>query len=538
MQHSQPADHSSPRDTAAAASEDARLSEAANLKASDDEDYQGDNSDNNSGDANSSDDDTWNRVVTFAETPASRSSVHVHRGDDALSSPAVMASHSRRPGHRYPRAVHRIPARQHHPDTVASESASPSARQRPHDFPGLSVATGNPNVAKSHTDLERLRRDLQSTLHSEHVPRSMPNDETRRGQLEASAAAHGQQNAASAAYALDTPEPSPQHRFAASSLSTPGNSNVGGPNQAPQALPPLAFPRGSQVPPRLQRRHTLQYQASANSSRKNNTTTATTTATTSSAAGSSDELASPPSRRDASNSSGIEKLWFKRAHTFSVGDHIDAGASMHRVNSAKSRDTVHTLPRILTMTSTQEKDGGDMETGIDDLPALHFGREVTNDLRNIQLTFSVGQPKGSSSANPLKNLIRSKHNFRALVTYGGYLIPINVLLNVILLGRGWLQYKAPDASGNPRTVNNPVGYLITSIISLILIVASGLCFVLRCLEYDVLTTTMISIVSNFVNAVMILVSAIMYLKNERPAHPDANLTGEYYCSYAGAAVAL
>ncbi|KAJ2380293.1 hypothetical protein GGI23_007819, partial [Coemansia sp. RSA 2559] len=91
--HSQPADHSSPRDTAAAASEDARLSEHANLKASDDEDYQGDNSDDNSGDANSSDDDTWNRVVTFAETPASRSSIHVHRGDDAFSSPAVMASH-------------------------------------------------------------------------------------------------------------------------------------------------------------------------------------------------------------------------------------------------------------------------------------------------------------------------------------------------------------------------------------------------------------------------------------------------------------
>ncbi|KAJ1797266.1 Potassium channel [Coemansia sp. RSA 2399] len=543
MQHSQPADHSSPRDAAAAAAaaaaaEDARLSESANLKASDDEDYQGDNSDDNSGDANSSDDDTWNRVVTFAETPASRSSIHIHRGDEALSPPAALASLSRRPGHHYPRAVHRVPARRRHPNTAASEQASPSVRQRPHGFPGLSAAIGNPNVAKSHTDLERLRRDLQSTLHSENVSRNMPNDDAQGGQLEASAATHDQQNAASASYALDTPRPSPQRRFASSRLSTPGNSNVGDPKQGSYAFPPLALPRGSQAPPRLQRRHTLQYQASANSSRKNNITTATTTTTTSSVAGSGDELASPPSRQDASNSSGIEKLWFKRAHTFSVGDHIDAGAGMHRVNSAKSHDTVHTLPRILTMTSAREKDGGDMETGIDDLPALHFGREVTNDLRNIQLTFSVGQPKGNSRANPLKNLIRSKHNFRALVTYGGYLIPINVLLNVILLGRGWLQFKALDASGNPVTVNNPVGYLITSIISLVLIVVSGLCFVLRCLEYDVLTTTMISIVSNFVNAVLILASAIMYLKNERPAHPDANLTGEYYCSYAGAAVAL
>ncbi|KAJ1772811.1 Potassium channel [Coemansia sp. RSA 1843] len=243
-------------------------------------------------------------------------------------------------------------------------------------------------------------------------------------------------------------------------------------------------------------------------------------------------------QQNNSNSSGLEKLWFKRAHTFSVGDHTNAGAAMHRVNSIRSHDTVHTLPRILTMTSAKEKDGGDMETGIDDLPPLHFGREVTNDLRNIQLTFSVRPPKGNAHANPLKHLIRSKHNFRALVTYGGYLIPINILLNVILLGRGWLQYKELDANGQHDTVKNPIGYLITSIVSLVLIVVSGLCFVLRCLEYDVLITTMISIVSNFANAVLILASAIMYLKTERPAHPDASLTGEYYCSYAGAVVAL
>ncbi|KAJ2584145.1 Potassium channel, partial [Coemansia sp. RSA 1804] len=136
------------------------------------------------------------------------------------------------------------------------------------------------------------------------------------------------------------------------------------------------------------------------------------------------------------------------------------------------------------------------------------------------------------------HLIRSKHNFRALVTYGGYLIPINILLNVILLGRGWLEYKVPDANGQRETVNNPLGYLVTSIVSLVLIVISGICFVLRCLEYDVLITTIMSVMANVANAVLILVSAITYLKSERPAHPDANLTGEYYCSYAGAAVAL
>ncbi|KAJ1999637.1 Potassium channel [Coemansia thaxteri] len=178
------------------------------------------------------------------------------------------------------------------------------------------------------------------------------------------------------------------------------------------------------------------------------------------------------------------------------------------------------------------------EAGIDDLPPMRLGHEISNDLRNIQLTFSNQPPARERSANPLKHLIRSRHNFRALVTYGGYLFPINILLNVILLGRGWLAYPTVETDGNIHTVSNPVGYLATSVVSLVLIVCSGVCFILRCIEYDVVITTMTSIIANFVNAVLILAIAIMYLKNERPKHPGARLTGEYYCSYAGAMVAL
>ncbi|ORX74528.1 hypothetical protein DL89DRAFT_18513 [Linderina pennispora] len=91
---------------------------------------------------------------------------------------------------------------------------------------------------------------------------------------------------------------------------------------------------------------------------------------------------------------------------------------------------------------------------------------------------------------------------------------------------------------NPHAVNNPIGYLITSVISLILIVSSGICFVMRCLEFDVMRTTMTSIIANFTNAALILASALIYEKRERPRHPDAHITGEFYSSYAGAAVAL
>ncbi|KAJ2804825.1 Potassium channel [Coemansia guatemalensis] len=251
---------------------------------------------------------------------------------------------------------------------------------------------------------------------------------------------------------------------------------------------------------------------------------------------SSDDSVTPVSRQTNGSSSALEDMWFQRARTFSATGPSENPNAIP--DTERASESVRSLPRVLTVTSAREKDGGDMETGIDDLPPLRFGREVTNDLRNIQLTFEAPSNQKHQSANPLKHLIRSKHNFRALVTYGGYLFPINILLNVILLDRGWLQYREADSEGVHETVNNPLGYLITSVISLVLIVVSGICFILRCLEFDVLTTTVISIVSNIVNAVLILASSIMYLHNERPKHPDANLTGEYYVSYAGAVVAL
>ncbi|KAJ2614848.1 Potassium channel [Coemansia sp. RSA 1804] len=555
MQSSQPADQSTSHDADAS---DLPLPEQDDSKGSDDEDYHGDNSDDNAGSASASDDDTWNRVVTFADTPASRSSAHSHPAGDALLASAALARHSPRSSRRYPRAVRRVAVHQSNSEAVADASPAPYEQERPREFPGLAAATGNPNLPRSYTDLEALKQDLPSAHPSESPSANMHGIESSRELPDT--APHDQREAASVSYALDTPEPSPQPRASSSRLSADGHGNVEASSQKKLPFPSLPFSRGSQPhdlsPPTIQRRHTMQtHSSSRRSSKPNQTATTATTTTTNTAASSirgngrrnkagvssttsssSSELASP-SQQDDSNSSGLERQWFKRANTFSVGDYVNQDTDMHRISSAKPHDTVHPLPRITTMTSAREKDGGDMETGIDDLPPLHFGREFTSGLRNIQLTFSE-QPKQKQTGNPLKHLIRSKHNFRALVTYGGYLIPINILLNVILLGRGWLEYKVPDANGQRETVNNPLGYLVTSIVSLVLIVISGICFVLRCLEYDVLITTIMSVMANVANAVLILVSAVTYLKSERPAHPDANLTGEYYCSYAGAAVAL
>ncbi|KAJ1727642.1 Potassium channel [Coemansia biformis] len=236
------------------------------------------------------------------------------------------------------------------------------------------------------------------------------------------------------------------------------------------------------------------------------------------------------SPRTSDSSPEMEDLWFQRARTFSVAEVLEPAAG--HAGDRRPPESIHTLPRVATVVSAKERDDDD------DLPPMRLGREITNDLRNIQLTFDQRTDSKRSSGNPLRHLLRSKHNYRALVTYGGYLFPINILLNVILLGRGWLQLTTANPDDTHSRVNNPVGYLITSIISLILIVVSGVCFILRCLEFDVMMTTQISVFSNFANAALILVSAIIYLKTERPKHPDAQLTGEYYCSYAGAAVAL
>ncbi|KAJ2778404.1 Potassium channel [Coemansia javaensis] len=266
--------------------------------------------------------------------------------------------------------------------------------------------------------------------------------------------------------------------------------------------------------------------------------------------GSSDESSSSESLgspRSTGCSPELEDLWFRRARTFSAAEALEAAGTAP--GAGASSDAPHALPRVLTVASTRENDGAagnnsssnnnnDGGDNDNDQPPMRLGRELTNDLRNIQLTFDRRSDANERSANPLRHLLRSKHNYRALVTYGGYLFPINILLNVILLGRGWMQLSTPNEDGSHTRVNNPIGYLVTSIISLVLIVCSGVCFVLRCLEFDVMITTLISIVSNFANAALILASAVIYLRNERPKHLDAFLTGEYYSSYAGVAVAL
>ncbi|KAJ2716714.1 Potassium channel [Coemansia spiralis] len=242
-------------------------------------------------------------------------------------------------------------------------------------------------------------------------------------------------------------------------------------------------------------------------------------------------LGSPHSSQ---SSPALEDLWLRRARTFSTAEALDGTGSP--TSARQAHGSTHTLPRVATVASARGKEENDDD---DDLPPMRLGREITNDLRNIQLTFDERSEPNRRTRNPLKHLLRSKHNYRALVTYGGYLLPINILLNIILLGRGWLEIPvANQPEGQHTRVNNPIGYLITSIVSLVLIVASGVCFILRCLEFDVMITTAISLSANFANAALILASAISYQKNERPKHPEARLTGEYYCSYAGAAVAL
>ncbi|KAJ2742718.1 Potassium channel [Coemansia sp. BCRC 34301] len=365
----------------------------------------------------------------------------------------------------------------------SQHSQSPQQRrERP-----LRMRLGQPHTTRSHSALERLRYDLHSTL--EPVPGLLPSANTHSGVM---------------------PETAQGRNFSSSYSPRSGSLQ---PNEL--AASPL-------------QNIAAHWMAAAGNYPRSHWTFET----------SDDDSAPAISHLAGVDMSVIETGGPHRRRTMSAHGPLDL-SSVSPDDGSESPNHVHHLPRIATMTSTQEKDGGDMETGIDDLPPMRLGREITNDLRNIQLTFSNQPPRESKhSANPLKHLIRSRHNFRALVTYGGYLFPINILLNVILLGRGWLEFGDPDDSGKRPTVENPVGYLITSVISLLLIVCSGVCFVLRCVEFDVVITTMTSIVANFVNAMLILTIAIMYLKIERPRHPEARLTGEYYCSYAGAVVAL
>ncbi|KAJ1986912.1 Potassium channel [Coemansia sp. RSA 1358] len=543
MLYSQPIGSDSSSNSSRNAAADAAANGPTNSKSSDEEDYNGDDSNNNSDNPNehdSSDDDSPNRVVTFAETPKTHSSQE-HTGDSAFASPPhVSPIFSHHPGGL---------RRTNLPGHAETSESPPNLYMRRHLRERLNRSkSGSPSSTKSHSDLERLKSELRNTLQPQPAPSNTPADGVfRHHRLDAGPASATVRGRHAAMQHGEYSESPPLHDASARRVSTTGDYDTT--RSGGKGL--HAFPTLSPIPFHSQQKQHHQHHptplrqqdttAATSTSNLANTTTATTTTTTSTPAssGSSSEaenLTSP--QRDGSDSSVLESIWFNRARTFSIDPTTNEGIS--RINTARSPDSIRSLPRILTMTSGKEKAGGDMEAGIDDLPPLRLGNEVTNDLRNIQLTFSIQPPHGKHGANPLKHLIRSKHNFRALVSYGGYLIPINILLNVILLGRGWLQYKNSDDNNTTSgsTVNNPVGYLITSIISLILIVTSGVCFVFRCLEYNVLVTTMISIVANFINAAIILVSAIMYVKNERPKHPDAKLTGEYYCSYAGAAVAF
>ncbi|KAJ2773526.1 Potassium channel [Coemansia nantahalensis] len=240
---------------------------------------------------------------------------------------------------------------------------------------------------------------------------------------------------------------------------------------------------------------------------------------------SSDESSDDESRA----SPELEDQWLRRARTFSVSEALGQAGS--QASLRQMHGSTHTFPRVATVGSALAKEYGDQ-------PPIRLGYGTADDLGDIRHTSDERSDSNQPENDLLKHLVQSKYNYRALVTYAGYLLPINILLNVMLLGRGWLQLATADPDGTHRRVNNPAGYLVTSIVSLILIVASGLCFILRCLEFDVLTTTAITVSANFVNAALILVSAVVYVKSERPKHPDARLTGEYYCSYAGAAVAL
>ncbi|KAJ2113717.1 Potassium channel [Coemansia sp. RSA 922] len=362
----------------------------------------------------------------------------------------------------------------------------------------LRMQLGQPHTTRSNPALERLRLDLQNTLESVPGP---PPPNTHSGAIPEAA----RSREASGSFSPRSGSLQPDE------LAMPPLSNIAAHWRATASNYDTAHPADSH-----DRRHTnprWDYESS------------------------DDESTQAISRLAGVDMSVIDTGRPLRGRTMSAHAPLDQlSASPDDVFG--STDRIHHLPRVATMTSAKEKNGGDMETGLDDLPPMRLGREITNDLRNIQLTFSNQPPAREHSANPLKHLIRSRHNFRALVTYGGYLFPINILLNVILLGRGWLEFGVPDENGKRPTVDNPMGYLVTSVISLALIVCSGVCFILRCVEFDVVITTMTSIVANFVNAVLILAIAIMYMKIERPKHPEARLTGEYYCSYAGAMVAL
>ncbi|KAI8325784.1 hypothetical protein GQ54DRAFT_177191 [Martensiomyces pterosporus] len=446
------------------------------------DDYDGDNSDGGSEDADSSDGEDRHRVVTFLDMPKEPSPEEAPSVYSDVAGIGVGQRVSSNPDfvhRREPSSTSRL---------GLLDQRSP--RRKP-----LRMHIALSSHARSYSAISQLKTEQHSTLTPGQVHANTPTESNPESMPHLETDASRSKSRAGPAYLKGEPHSHIHSRSHSHFSSLPRDS---------MAAHWAATPENYEFPRRYHRQ---------------NEESAPTT---------------PP--ETGSSSPMLEQLGFPRARTLSVYN-VFGHADTRQVR-ASSVGSIHSLPRILTMSSVKEKDGGDMETGIDDLPPMRLGREITNDLRRIELTFSNQPEKAERAPNPLKHLIKSRHNFRALVTYGGYLIPINILLNVILLGRGWLQYDALSPDGSKTTVNNPVGYLVSSVISLILIVISGFCFVLRCLEFDVLRTTMTSIITNFINAVLILASAIMFRDRERSRHPDAHLTGEYYSSYAGAVVAL
>ncbi|KAJ1671669.1 Potassium channel, partial [Spiromyces aspiralis] len=169
-----------------------------------------------------------------------------------------------------------------------------------------------------------------------------------------------------------------------------------------------------------------------------------------------------------------------------------------------------------------------------------YYRTLTSDpLERLKLIDLIESPAPDRHPR-FKHWIRSRHNYRLLVTCAGYMMPVNVLLNVISVGNGWLVYNNPDADHRKfEYIGKGAGYTACAVISLILICISAISFILRCLEFNVRHTTIVSVLANLSNSIIGLVSAVMFVLREAPKYRGvAHLSGEYYSTYAGCAVSI
>ncbi|KAJ1918019.1 Potassium channel [Mycoemilia scoparia] len=261
-------------------------------------------------------------------------------------------------------------------------------------------------------------------------------------------------------------------------------------------------------------------------------------------------------------------------HAF-VGD-SSAPYGMNRKRTIRieelAKSASPTPPNYATMTSTTTTTSSDTTTGIDghhrrtaagDMeergeddepeegaphPAHTYYRTMTTDPfeQHLKLIDLVEEPPsdgdgGGADARVqrFKRWLKSPHNYRILVSCAGYLMPINVLLNIISLGNGWLIENNAPVEEATSYLTKSVGYTISAAVSLILICVSAISFVLRCLEFNVQYTTTVSVLSNLTASIISLVSAIVFALVIRPKSRDtAHYSGEYYSTYAGCVVSL